>query len=62
MATTKQTPSKKTATTKKPKGIIEQIIALYEKGKTQKQIVAKGFNKSTVYRQVLVYRQFNNLA
>jgi hypothetical protein len=45
----------------KPTGIVKQIIALYKKGKTQKEIIAAGFNKSTVYRQVLVYRTQNGL-
>ena len=39
------------------KSIIEQIIELHEQGLSNKQIVEKGFNKSTVNRQVGEYKK-----
>lgn len=37
--------------------IIGQIIALHKGGKTNKEIIALGFNKSTVGRQVSEYKK-----
>lgn len=39
------------------KSIIEQIIELHKQGLTNKEIVEKGFNKSTVNRQVCEYKK-----
>lgn len=39
------------------KSIIEQILDLHRAGKTNKEIVALGFNKSTVNRQVGEYKK-----
>ncbi len=37
--------------------IIQQIIALHEKGLSNKEIIEKGFNKSTVARQVSEFKK-----
>lgn len=37
--------------------IIEQIIALHKQGLSNKEIIAKGFNKSTVGRQVSEFKK-----
>lgn len=42
-------------------GVIKQIFALYGGGFTQKEIIAYGFNKSTVYRQVRELVKVKNL-
>lgn len=50
----------KVTTTKNPAngtGIVAQIIALAEQGKSTQEIIAMGFNKSTVYRQVSEWRK-----
>lgn len=44
----------------KPKregSVIQQIIQLHESGKTNKEIIALGFNKSTVGRQVSEFKK-----
>jgi len=64
-ASAKKAPAVKAPNTKpkpKAKGKIAQIIALYAKGKTQRQIIDKGYAPGTVYRQVLIYRKQNKLA
>lgn len=53
--------TKKAAAAKKPEGIIQQIIALFKKGKTQRQIIDLGYASGTVYRQVLIYKQANKI-
>lgn len=40
--------------------IIDQIIKLHKQGLSNKEIIAKGFNKSTVGRQVSEYKKRNN--
>lgn len=40
-------------------GIIEQILAHHKAGKSNKEIVKLGFNKSTVYRQVGEFKKKN---
>lgn len=42
---------------KKEGSIIERILALHKAGKTNKEIIAAGFNKSTVGRQVSEYKK-----
>lgn len=37
--------------------IIQQILALHKEGKTNKEIIDAGFNKSTVSRQVSEYKK-----
>lgn len=37
--------------------IIQQILALHKQGLSNKEIIAKGFNKSTVARQVSEYKK-----
>lgn len=37
--------------------ITKQIIVLYKAGKSSKEIVAMGFNKSTVARQISEYKK-----
>lgn len=39
------------------KSIIEQILELHKAGKSNKEIIAAGFNKSTVARQVSEYKK-----
>lgn len=39
--------------------IIEQILALHQQGLSNKDIIAKGFNKSTVNRQVSEFKKRN---
>lgn len=68
-STTKPAPAKKTATPKTeqepatetpPAGgsnITAQIVALHKQGLSNAEIVAKGFNKSTVARQVGEYKK-----
>lgn len=38
-------------------GIVAQIISLAEQGKSTQEIIALGYNKSTVYRQVSEWRK-----
>lgn len=38
-------------------GIIDQILALHKKGLSNKEIIAEGYNKSTVNRQVSEYKK-----
>lgn len=40
--------------------IIEQILDLHKQGKTNKEIIAMGYNKSTVGRQVSEYKKREN--
>lgn len=53
----KKTATKKAVTSKRSKGslvlkgAVAAIIALAAKGKTPTEIIAAGYNKSTVYRQ-----------
>lgn len=51
------TPGSKPAHQFKRGSIIEQILELHKQGKTNKEIVAAGFNKSTVNRQVSEYKK-----
>lgn len=52
--------NKRTATKEPGAGsIIEQILTLHKAGKTRAEIVAAGFNKSTVARQVGEYEKKN---
>lgn len=57
VAAPKKTATKKAAPVVKAKapdadaGPVAQIRAMFAKGKTRSEIVAAGFNKSTVYRQ-----------
>jgi len=53
----KQTAAEVTPKPKKEGSIIEQILALHKAGKTNKEIIAAGFNKSTVGRQVSEYKK-----
>ena len=39
----------------KPRNVINEIITLHEEGLSNKEIVAKGYNKNTVNRQVSLY-------
>jgi len=39
--------------------VTKQIIILYKNGKTNKEIIAMGFNKSTVARQISEYKKQN---
>lgn len=39
------------------KSIIEQILDLYKEGLSNKEIIEKGYNKSTVNRQVAEYKK-----
>jgi hypothetical protein len=41
-------------------GIIQQIIEHHKQGLTNKEIIAKGFNKSTVGRQISEYKKKQN--
>lgn len=59
-AAPKKVAAKKTATksaNKGGKGLIEQIIALHKKGKTNVEIAEAGFNKTTVSIQVAKYKR-----
>jgi len=38
-------------------GKIAQILKLHDEGKTHKEIIERGFNKSTVYRQIGEYKK-----
>jgi hypothetical protein len=55
-AAPKSAPAKKAAVKEGP-GKIEQIIALHKAGKTNAEIVEKGFNKTTVSIQVSKYKK-----
>jgi hypothetical protein len=54
-------PSKKSTDPANGTGKVAQIIQLAEKGFSTQQIIAQGFNKSTVYRQVSEWRQRKKL-
>jgi len=54
-----EAPAKKVGAPKKENGLIQQIIALHVKGKTNQQIVDAGFNKTTVSIQVAKYKKAN---
>lgn len=43
-------------------GKIQQILAMHDAGNSNDEIIAAGFNKSTVYRQVKEYRERKKLA
>lgn len=53
----KQQSSKQTKQPGKGGGLIEQILALHIAGKSNKEIIAAGYNKSTVGRQVSEYKK-----
>ena len=77
MSTTKTAPKKVSKATKQqatgkakakaPKadkgpGLIEQIIALHNQGLSNKEIIEKGFNKTTVSIQVSKYKRAKEAA
>ena len=52
--------SKQVATKVTGGSIIQQIIALYKEGKSNKEIIAMGYNKSTVARQISEHKKQSN--
>lgn len=57
-STSDAAPEKKSPTILKSEpGKIDKILALHKEGKTNKEIIAMGYNKSTVGRQVAEYKK-----